>query len=135
MAQPGGSAAGAHPEVTAVAAPAASPLIRSDGHVDGSALGDALERAVSEQLHLDNSRRAFVHETARTLAHLVNGKLVHQTNFRRLLLGRKGVGKVRVCRVGQIAAGSPKSWGSGMGASGSSSFKCVCTASTGSTSA
>lgn len=49
--------------------------------------------AASRNFVLDNSRRKFVEDAAASLADLVQGRLVDRDRYKRLLLGRKGVGK------------------------------------------
>jgi hypothetical protein len=51
------------------------------------------ESRISGHLHLDNSRREFVQETADTMHMLMNNQLQRNNGHRRLLLAQKGVGK------------------------------------------
>lgn len=61
-------------------------------------------RAHSPYFYVDASRREFLEDTERTLHDLRSGRLQGMTSFRRLLLGRKGVGKSSLFRVlGQAA--------------------------------
>lgn len=66
-----------------------------------------LETAVGEQLVLDESRRAIVLDTAKTLYDLVmRPELLKMgmSGFRRLLMGRKGVGKTTLLHAIQRGA-------------------------------
>ena len=56
-------------------------------------MGDAFVKQASLCLVLDSSRRVFIHECGRTLWQLSHGILKNNNAMRRLLLGRKGVGK------------------------------------------
>ena len=58
-----------------------------------------IERECSSYFYIDDSRRRFIQDTEETLSSLVNGKLLHRTHFRRLLLGRKGTGKSTLLEV------------------------------------
>lgn len=49
--------------------------------------------AAADEFVLDYSRRRFIQDAAASLADLVQGRLVNMDRYKRLLLGRKGVGK------------------------------------------
>lgn len=73
---------------------------------DPKVLHQQLSEALSKRLCLDHSRSAFVYDTACTLYRLVVRKnLQDATRYRRLLLGRKGVGKTMLLTKLLDAAG------------------------------
>jgi len=54
--------------------------------------------AFEEGIYLDENRMSLVKSTFNCLNNLVSGKLVKQNRFKRLLLGRKAVGKTSMLK-------------------------------------
>jgi len=60
---------------------------------------DDIVRQVGQHICMDSTRKAFVRDAASTLVHLVHGHLKGRDGYRRVLLGRKGVGKTYLLRT------------------------------------
>lgn len=75
-----------------------APALSPQSHLSTIPTQDHLILAFTQELEqtplcLDDTRIAFIQDTAITLRSLVIGELVGSTDYRRLLLGRKGIGK------------------------------------------
>lgn len=56
-----------------------------------------LLKSIGEKIFIEEiSRKDFLEEFANTLERLINGELIGRNDFRRTLLGRKGVGKTSI---------------------------------------